>query len=90
MTHTPNELGAAVVLVIQRERDRQGLSSRELARRMGVTAQYVSSRIDGGNPRTGRRIDVTYEDGALFASALGISSLELTMRAERVADGEEV
>lgn len=90
MTHTPDELAAAVVLAIQQERDHQGISSRELARRMGVNPQYVSSRIDGGNPRTGERIAVTFKDGALFASALGLSSLELATRAERLADGEEI
>lgn len=90
MTHTAEQLSDGLVQAVIEERDRQGLSSRELARRMGVNAQFVSSRIDGGNPRTGERILITFRDAAAFAIALGVPLMDLAFRAEALADGGQV
>lgn len=74
---TPKELSDALVTVIRARRDTLGISSREIARRIGANAQYVSSRIDGGNPRTGSLIPLDVRDLAAFAGALDLTLGEL-------------
>ncbi|WP_462068525.1 helix-turn-helix domain-containing protein [Microbacterium saperdae] len=75
----------ALVSEIKAEMGRQDLSSRGLARLIGATPQFVSSRLDGGNPRTGERVILNIQDIVMIATALGIPSLELITRAENVA-----
>lgn len=79
---TPQALSDALVEVIREERDRRGFSSREIARRMGANAQYVSSRIDGGNPRTGDLVPITVLDAAAFAHTLDLTLGELLKLAQ--------
>lgn len=52
-------------------------SSRELARELGWSSQYISDRLDGGNPRTGRRKALTALDLAQLAQALDLDPVEL-------------
>lgn len=75
----------ALVTEIKAEMGRQGLSSRGLARLIGANAQFVSSRLDGGNPRTGERVILNVRDLAAIAHALGLSEVDLVARAEAVA-----
>ena len=80
----------ALVSEIKAEMGRQDLSSRGLARLIGANAQFVSSRLDGGNPRTGERVILTVRDLAAISRALRISEVELVSRAESVALGRVV
>ncbi|MFB7843592.1 hypothetical protein [Microbacterium sp. NPDC056052] len=80
----------ALVSEIKAEMGRQDLSSRGLARLIGANAQFVSSRLDGGNPRTGERVILTVRDLAAIAKALHVSEVELVSRAESVALGRVV
>lgn len=75
----------AMVSEIKAEMGRQDLSSRALARRIGSNPQFVSSRLDGGNPRTGERVILNIRDVVMIADALGLSYVELVQRAEAVA-----
>ncbi|MGQ7313413.1 hypothetical protein ACUOFU_17030 [Microbacterium arabinogalactanolyticum] len=75
----------ALVSEIKAEMGRQDLSSRGLARLIGSNPQFVSSRLDGGNPRTGERVILNIRDIVQIANALGISYLDLITRAENVA-----
>ncbi|WP_102191529.1 hypothetical protein [Microbacterium aurantiacum] len=75
----------AVVSEIKAEMGRQDLSSRGLAKLIGSNPQFVSSRLDGGNPRTGERVILNIRDIIVIASALGMPWAELMTRAENVA-----
>lgn len=75
----------AVVSEIKAEMGRQDLSSRGLAKLIGSNPQFISSRLDGGNPRTGERVILNIRDIIVIASALGIPWAELMTRAENVA-----
>lgn len=75
----------ALVSEIKAEMGRQDLSSRGLARLIGSNPQFVSSRLDGGNPRTGERVILNIRDIVMIANALGMSHLDLITRAENVA-----
>jgi len=75
----------ALVSEIKAEMGRQDLSSRALGRKIGASSQYMSARLDGGNPRTGERVILNVRDLAAIASALGLSYMELIKRAENVA-----
>lgn len=75
----------ALVSEIKAEMGRQDLSSRGLARLIGSNPQFVSSRLDGGNPRTGERVILNVRDIVLIAGALGVPHGELIERAENVA-----
>lgn len=79
----------AMVSEIKAEMGRQDLSSRGLARLIGSNPQFVSSRLDGGNPRTGERVVLTIRDIVMIANALGLSYVELIGRAENVARRRE-
>lgn len=75
----------AMVSEIKAEMGRQDLSSRGLARLIGSNPQFISSRLDGGNPRTGERVVLNVRDIVVIANALGLSYVELISRAENVA-----
>ncbi len=75
----------ALVSEIKAEMGRQDLSSRALGRKIGATSQYMSARLDGGNPRTGERVILNVRDLAEIASALGLTYMDLIKRAENVA-----
>lgn len=85
----PTRFAQALVSEIKAEMGRQGLSSRGLARLMDVQPQFVTSRLDGGNPRTGERVLLTVRDLSAIGAALKISELDLVDRAQRVAAGEQ-
>lgn len=78
-------LSEALVSEIKAEMGRQDVSSRELARRIGSNPQFVSSRLDGGNPRTGERVAINIRDLVDIARALGLTEVELLQRAQAVA-----
>ena len=84
----PQRLADALVLEIKAEMGRQDLSSRALGRMIGESSQYMSTRLDSGNPRTGERVTLNVRDLYAIASALNVEPLELMSRAQRVADGE--
>ncbi len=80
-----NHFSDALVSEIKAEMGRQDLSSRGLARLIGSNPQFVSSRLDGGNPRTGERVILNVRDIVLIANALGMNHVDLITRAENVA-----
>ena len=77
----------ALVSEIKAEMGRRGLSSRRLGAMIGESSQYMSMRLDGGNPRTGERVVLNVRDLSAIAGALGISPSDLTFRAHFVALG---
>lgn len=64
---------------------RRDMSSRALARAIDANAQYVSSRLDGGNPRTGERVVLNVRDLFAIAIALNVDAADLIQRAEAYA-----
>ncbi|WP_157834194.1 hypothetical protein [Leucobacter sp. PH1c] len=76
----------ALISEIKAEMGRRDLSSRGLGRLINKSSQYMSTRLDGGNPRTGERVPLGVGDLAAIAEALGLSLTELVDRAERAAD----
>ncbi|QOC24802.1 hypothetical protein IC744_16195 [Microbacterium hominis] len=76
----------ALVSEIKAEMGRRDLSSRAIARAIGVNAQYVSSRLDGGNPRTGERVILNIRDLFAMAAAMDLDPAELVQRAEAIAE----
>lgn len=77
----------ALVSEIKAEMGRQGMSSRKLGVLIGESSQYMSMRLDGGNPRTGERVLLNVRDLAGIAEALGIRASDLTLRAHFLALG---
>lgn len=77
-----DEFAAALVLEIKAEMGRRDLSSRGLGKEIGRSSQYVSSRLDGGNPTTGKRVALTVSDVASIASAFGMEPYELMANAQ--------
>jgi hypothetical protein len=86
----PTRFSDALVSEIKAEMGRRDLSSRGLARLIGANAQFVSSRLDGGNPRTGERVVLTVRDLAAIARALQVDEVDLVARAEAIALAEPV
>lgn len=78
----------ALVLEIKAEMGRRDLSSRGLGRMIGWSSQYVSTRLDGGNPRTGIRVPLTVRDIAAIASALDMNADELMSRAQAALESD--
>lgn len=76
----------AMISEIKAEMGRQDLSSRALGRLLGKSSQYMSTRLDGGNPRTGERVPLGVGDMSAIADALGLPLVTLVERAERVVD----
>jgi hypothetical protein len=77
----------ALVSEIKAEMGRRGLSSRKLGAMIGESSQYMSMRLDGGNPRTGERVLLSVRDLAAVADALGMRPSDLTFRAHFLAMG---
>lgn len=75
----------ALVSEIKAERGRRGLSSRALGRLIGESSQYISFRLDGGNPKTGERVTLNARDISLIARAFGITEVELVQRAQNAS-----
>lgn len=82
-------LSDALVSEIKAEMGRQDLSSRALGRLIGQSSQYVSFRLDGGNPKTGERVTLNVRDMGSIASALGLPLEELLRRAQEAAARSE-
>jgi len=76
----------ALVSEIKAEMGRRDLSSRKLGVLIGESSQYMSTRLDGGNPRTGLRVLLNVRDIAAIADALGIDAATLMARAAAAAD----
>ncbi len=74
---------------IKAEMGRRDLSLRGLASLMGVNPQYVSSRLGGGNPRTGKRVELTISDLAALADAMGLDPIDLVRRAREIAESSD-
>lgn len=89
---SPNYLARvseALVSEIKAEMGRQDLSARGLALRIGENPQYVTSRIGAGNPRTGKRVEISVADLYAIAGALDLDANELLERALEVAGAED-
>jgi hypothetical protein len=72
-----------LLVEIRSEMGRKGVrSSRALGRLIHQSSQYVSSRLDGGNPRTGERVPLTVRDLLDVANSLSLPASELLARAE--------
>lgn len=71
----------ALVSEIKAEMGRRDLSSRALGRLINESSQYVSMRLDGGNPRTGKRVPISVADLAAIASAMELDAGLLLERA---------
>lgn len=80
----------ALVSEIKAEMGRRDLSARGLAQLIGENPQYVTSRIAGGNPRTGKRVPINVSDLAVIAGAMDLDPLTLFAAARRVAEGGPV
>jgi len=73
-----------VVAVIKEAMAAAGIeSTRELGRRIGRNSQYMSQRLDGGNMRTGRRVELNVTDLEQIAAALNVQPSALAFAAER-------
>jgi hypothetical protein len=69
---------AALVEEIKALRSRRGIpSSRQLGELLGEDPQWVSNRLDGGNPRTGKRVAMTTTDIVRIAGVLNTSVTDL-------------
>lgn len=75
-------LNETLISEIKAEMGRRGLSSRGLGRLIGKSSQYVSWRLDGGNPVTGKRTMLTIWDIVAIASALDMEPDQLLRRAQ--------
>ncbi|WP_300680679.1 helix-turn-helix transcriptional regulator [Nocardioides sp.] len=82
---------AALVMEIKAARARRGItSSRELAELLGENPQWVSNRLDGGNPRTGKRVAISVTDLMRIAEVLEMQPVDLIKAAEKAALSEAV
>lgn len=75
----------ALITEIKSAMARKGLSSRGLGRLIGESSQYMSMRLDGGNPRTGTRVVLTTRDLAAIAAALEMDLRALVEEAQSIA-----
>lgn len=79
----PARLAEQLVIEVKAAMARAGVrSSRALARLIGESSQYVSMRLDGGNPRTGERVPLNVRDLIAIAEALNVLPSALIARAE--------
>ncbi|MGI6878780.1 hypothetical protein [Microbacterium sp. gxy059] len=81
----PQRFADALVSEIKAEMGRQSYSSRALGRLIGKTSQYMSDRLDGGSPKTRKRVILNARDISAIARALDLSEVELVARAEQAA-----
>jgi DNA-binding Xre family transcriptional regulator len=82
MTEVPNDaydaLNDALVVEIKALMARRGVSSsRALGDLIGMSSQAVSMRLDGGNSKTGKRVQLSTTDLARIAEALSVAPDEL-------------
>lgn len=80
----------ALVMEIKAEMGRRDLSSRALGALVGQSSQYMSMRLDGGNKKTGKRVELTVSDVAAIASVFGMEPYELLGRAQASLEGAQV
>lgn len=80
------QLWRAIVSEIKAEMGRQDMSSRGLARRLDTNPQYVTYRLNGGNPKTGELVILDVRDLSAMARVLGLTEVELIERAERAVE----
>lgn len=80
----------ALVSEIKAEMGRRDLSFRGLATLLGENPQYVSSRLGGGNPRTGKRVEINVADLFAFAGAMDLDPRDLMDRAREAAEDTSV
>lgn len=90
MTQVPTpeyreRFSAALVSEIKADMGRRELSFRGLAALLGENPQYVTSRLGAGNPRTGKRVEMTVADLLVIASALGTTPNKMLDRAKLAA-----
>ena len=82
----PQRFADSLVSEVKAEMGRQSVaSSRALGRLIGANSQYMSSRLDGDNPRTGERVPLNAHDISAIARALGLTETELVKRAQASA-----
>lgn len=82
MTEVPSDayeaLNDALVVEIKALMARRGVSSsRALGDLIGMSSQAVSQRLDGGNHRTGRRVQLSTTELARIAEALSVEPEDL-------------
>jgi hypothetical protein len=83
-------LAEQLVIEVKAAMARAGISSsRALGRVIGQSSQYVSTRLDGGNPRTGERVPLNVRDMADIAEALGLPAHVLVERAEDALEQQD-
>lgn len=83
-------LAAALVIEVKAAMVRAGISSsRALGRAIGQNSQYISNRLDGGNPRTGERVPLNVRDLADIGEVLGLPPHILVSRAEDALAAED-
>jgi len=76
----------ALVDEIKALRSRRGIpSSRALGELLGEDPQWVSNRLDGGNPRTGERVSIGVSELVRIADVLGTSAQWLIEAADKAA-----
>ena len=83
-----SRLSKALVSEIKSEMGRRSLSARGLAALIGENPQYVTSRIGAGNPRTGKRVELTVSDLVTIAGVFEMDPVDLFRRAVDVAAEE--
>lgn len=72
-----------LVIEVKSAMPRAGVtSSRALGRLIGQSSQYMSMRLDGGSPHTGKRVPLDVEDLVAIAEALGVAASQLVAAAE--------
>lgn len=82
------QLAEQLVIEVKAAMVRAGIqSSRALGRAIGQNSQYMSNRLDGGNPRTGERVPLNVRDIAEIGEAVGVEPHVLVERAERALAG---
>ena len=79
----------ALVSEIKAEMGRRDLSSRALGRLIDRPSSYMSDRLDGGSPKTGKRVILHVKDLALIAHALDQDPAELLARARAAVERED-
>lgn len=76
----------ALVGEIKAEMGRKGIrSTRQLAEMIGESSPYLSARLDGGEPKTKRRVLLNVVDLEKIGHALDVEPSELLARATLAA-----
>lgn len=80
---------SALVSEIKAEMGRRDLTMRSLAGLLGQNHQYVAWRLGAGNPRTGKRVELSGADLMVIASAFNLDPQQLLDRALAAAAPED-